>query len=97
MGIKSTRYISRCTAVSRIIEIDKIIADKNYRELESLTSEHDIDLASFVNNTTPLNTNEGELSKWTDTMLGDKMDEPFYRFSMFDNYLIKDDEEDEEH
>jgi hypothetical protein len=44
-----------------------------------------------------LNTNEGELSKWTDKMLEDKMDEPFYRFSMFDNYLIKDDEEDEEY
>jgi isopentenyldiphosphate isomerase len=97
MGIRSTSDISRCTAVSRIIEIDKIIADKNYRELESLTSEYDIDLVSFVNNATPLNTNEDELSKWTDTMLEDMMDKPFYRFSMFDNYLIKDDEEDEEY
>jgi len=28
------------------------------------------------------------IEKWTDTMLGDKLDEPFFRFSMFENYLV---------
>jgi peptidoglycan hydrolase CwlO-like protein len=97
MGIRSTRYISRCTAINRIIEVDKIIAEKHYRKLDSISSEHDVNLANFVNSTTPLNTNEEDLDKWTDEMLADKMDEPFYRFSMFDNYLIKDDEEDDDY
>lgn len=92
MGIQSTSNISRETAINRILKIDALIADKNYRELESETSEHDIDLAEYVNKAEPLNVDEETLLKWTDTMLEDKMDEPFYRLSMFDNYLIREEE-----
>lgn len=90
MGIESTRYIDREMAIERIVKIDALIIDKNYREIESVTFEGDSDLAALVNKATPLKLSETELDKWTDDMLADQMDYPLYRFSMFDNYLIGD-------
>lgn len=88
MSIKTTRNIGRDEAIRRILRIDALIRDKDYRELETETLEPNDDLAMLVINATPLNTSEQELSKWTDTMLGDFMDRPLYRHSIFDNYLV---------
>lgn len=93
MGIKSTRDISRDTAIKRILQMDALIIDKNYREIEPEAFEGDSDLATLVNKAEPLNIDEATLNKWTDTMLGDQMDYPLYRFSMFDNYLVNDEQE----
>jgi len=35
MGIRSTLDISRDTAIRRILQMDALIIDKNYREIES--------------------------------------------------------------
>jgi len=32
------------------------------------------------------------IHNYTNSMLGDKMDEPFFRYSMFDNYIIKEED-----
>jgi hypothetical protein len=93
MGIKSTVEISRDTAIKRILKMDALIIDKNYREIESSTSEGDRDIASLVNKAEPLNVDEATLDKWTDTMLGDQMDYPLYRFSLFNNYIVDDEQE----
>ena len=84
MGIKSTMDITRENAITRINKINEIVADKDYRRLEGTTSEHDHDLRDFVDN----GTHPTDISKWTNSMLEDLMDEPFYRYSMFDNYSI---------
>lgn len=89
MGIKSTRDIKRSTAIARILEIDALIIDKDYREIERKVSESDNQLQYLVDEAEPLNIDEYALSKWTDSMLGDQMDTPLYRYSLFDNYLIE--------
>ena len=86
MSIQSTRHISRDSAISRINEIAKLAVNKDYREIESITSEGGCDLRTFVDNFKPI----GDVSKWTNRMLEDYIDAPFYRFSMFDNYFIND-------
>jgi hypothetical protein len=96
MSIKSTREISRDTAIRRILKMDALIIDKNYREIESEAFEADSDITTLVNGAEPLNVDEEALEKWTDTMLGDQIDYPLYRFSMFDNYLVNDEHEQEE-
>ena len=93
MGIKSTSDISRDTAIRRILKMDALIIDKNYREIESEAFEGDSDLTALVNGAEPLSVDEEALEKWTDTMLGDQMDYPLYRFSMFDNYLVNDEQD----
>ena len=87
MGIQSTQDVSRAEAINRIYEIDELILNKKYKDLEDTTGEHDINLESFVNSECDL-IRDKDLSNWTDTMLEDKIDEPFYRYSMFDNYAI---------
>lgn len=94
MSIKSTSYVTRKTAVSRILEVDALLMQKHYRALEETTSEHEHNLENFVNSTEPLRVTLEDLERWTDTMIEDKLDEPFYRWSMFDNYFIKDDDDD---
>ena len=87
MGIKSTVRILRNDAIERIKEVDYLIFKKKYRDLEECTSEHDYDIRNYVDRYN-VNYSDVDLTQWTDTMLEDKMDEPFYRYSMFNNYLI---------
>lgn len=86
MGIKSTRDITRATAIDRIYEITSIILRKDYRELEAKTHDPDYDLKEFIDSGIQY---PYVIDKYTNRMLEDIMDCPFYRFSMFDNYCIK--------
>ena len=86
MGIKSTQYVSRKWAIDRITRIQQLAASKDYNGI--------ID-ESYEDRTTPkvfVDTFPGieDVSKWTNDMLGDLLDEPFYRRSYFDNYLVND-------
>lgn len=91
MGIQSTTYITREVAMERIKEVDYLIFKKKYRALEECASEHDYNLKDYVD-TYSIDYTDVDLFDWTDRMLEDKMDEPYYRYSMFDNYLIKEGE-----
>lgn len=86
MSIKSTRKISREDAIYRIGEVADAVRDKDYRWLESISSEHEYDVETFVDSHTP----PGDVSKWTNKMLENLMDTQFYRYSMFDNYFVVD-------
>ena len=88
MGIKSTCEITRASAIQRILKIDQLIFDKNYRELASEVCEGDSDIKSLLDDANPRGADKGPLSCWTDAMLGDQMDRPLYRRSMFDSYLV---------
>jgi hypothetical protein len=89
MGYKTTRSIDRGMAIKRILQMDALIQDKDYREIESETHENAEYLAELVNSATPLAANETSLNKWTNTMLSEQMDRPLYRFSLLENYLVE--------
>lgn len=85
MGIKSTKFVSRQFAITRIKIIEHLIKDKNYFGLDKITNECDFSVSSFIDTYEPI---DGDIEMWTDEMLGNKLDEPFFRESIFDNYLI---------
>ena len=58
----------------------------NYKEIDSKTNESDYNLESFVNHGHDVRVQN--IDQWTDKMIEDKIDEPFYRFSMFENYEV---------
>ena len=95
MGIQSTRYITRETAIHRIIEIKTMVKGKRYRDLTELCDSECQDVQYFVENDDMPDLDEEGFDQYTDKMLGDLMDRPFYRFSYFDNYLVQDDHEDD--
>lgn len=84
MGIKSTRTISRESAISRIIYINGLMSAKLYKQLEESTSEDDYTITPSLVDGRVMNL--CNIDDWTDQMVEDKIDEPFFRFSMFDNY-----------
>ena len=91
MGIQSTVKISREIAIKRIIKINALILDKDYKEIESESFEES-DIDYLVNEAKPIMDSEEDLGKWTNKMLEKKMDEPLYRNSFFDNYWVVEDE-----
>ena len=89
MVIRITKFIDRRSAISRIREVAFLISNREFRKLEDITHERASDIRNIVEE--GVNFNIDELEKWTDNMLGDQMDEPLYRYSMFDNYLVSED------
>jgi hypothetical protein len=91
MGIKSTKYVTVAWAIDRIKTIDNLATNKRYRTIEQLTSEHDDwSLYDFLESYEPVFDVEN-LEQWTNEMLGAKLDQPFFRESIFDNYIVTDD------
>lgn len=86
MGIRSTQYISRENAIERIKTVASLILDQNYVALEVISFDPEENIRSVVDS--GIDFDIDNIEKWTDTMLADKLDEPFFRFSMFDNYLV---------
>ncbi len=86
MSIKSTQGITRSRAIERIAEINQLAIAKNYREIDNLCFEREYNIQEFVDNYIPIDTSN--IENWTDDMLADKMDEAFFRMSMFDNYIV---------
>jgi hypothetical protein len=84
MGIRSTREVTREEAIYRIQRIDKLALNLEYMLIEEITNE-DRGLGDFV---MEYRSDHVNINKYTDTMLEDIMDLPFYRYSMFDNYLV---------
>ena len=88
MSIQSTAYITREEAIDRIKEIAMWFLVKNYREVEINSFDPDVNMLKFVDNWIPIDV--FSVDNWTNKMLEDYMDSPFFRYSMFDNYLIED-------
>ena len=92
MGIQTTIHIKRDEAIRRIHEIMMLVCDYDYRGIEQTTCECDYDVMDFVKNYEDMEASN--IDKWTNKMLEDVIDKPFYRYSMFDNYWVHDNEED---
>ena len=89
MSIQSTVEIPRFLAISRIAEIDELANQRDYYKIVMLSHEPDYDVKLFMEDSAAERT-ENDLSKFSNKMLEDIMDTPFYRFSMFENYNIHD-------
>lgn len=87
MSIQSTIHISREYAIERISLIHSLKQDYNYKEIQDITVE-DASVESFVDGEDIPSRKMDVIEQWTNKMLEDKMDEPFYRRSLFENYLI---------
>lgn len=89
MGVKSTRHITRSQAIDRINRILSLTKAKDYRAVESETEEDPQNLEKFVDE---YSKSELVVDKWTNRMLENLIDKPFFRHSEFDNYIVEDDE-----
>ncbi len=83
MGIESTQTISRNTAIKRINFISELVKEENFLALEENSYEE----------YPPLNIEVITITDYyTNSMLASIMDRSFYRFSMFENYFVENDE-----
>jgi hypothetical protein len=87
MSIQSTKIITREKALARIKEILVIKILRDYKKLEDTSFDPDYSILNFMDTSLPHDVIN--LNNFTDDMLENIMDEPFYRFSMFDNYIIE--------
>ena len=89
MSIKSTVDISRECAIERILYVSYLVIHKKYKDIESNCFESDGSLSDFVMSERD-NSDKYiiEINSYTNQMIEDIIDEPFFRLSMFDNYLL---------
>lgn len=85
MGIQSTAEIARNQVIQRIYEIQSIVQARGYERLKEVCFEPDYDVESFISTT---NLFYSDVHNWSNSKLKKKIDEPFYRFSMFENYQV---------
>ena len=96
MGIQTTHNITRQAALERVKKVCECIRLRDYRELESISSENEEDncLQNFIDSSGSCLINHLGISishdKWTNRMLEDLLDKPFWRESQFDNYTVRD-------
>jgi hypothetical protein len=102
MGIQSTRYITREAAIERIFVILLMATNNKFREIESVTNENDNqdgwcwpiwEIEEKLWSVYP-HLKDVPLEDWLDTMLSDVMDKPYFRHSIFENYIINETGED---
>lgn len=88
MSIRSTITISRYQAIMRIENIHNLIVNFDYNSLSDASFEPEKDIQYFVDNFKKLSIEN--ISKWTNEMLEEILDKPYFRYSMFDNYNVID-------
>jgi 1-deoxy-D-xylulose 5-phosphate reductoisomerase len=86
MSTQSTVEISRTTAIERIKLICKLAREYNYLVIFNNSNEQ-LSVQEFVDR--GISFNDTHINKWTDEMLEEVMDKPFFRFSRFENYRVK--------
>jgi len=91
MGIQHTIDITREQAIDRIKCISNLVLEKDFLKIEQTRNYEDDSLTDFVADN--INTVEEitlNCDKYTNQMLEEIIDKPFYRFSMFENYFVID-------
>ena len=87
MGIQSTMNISKERVFERIIKIYQIIVNKEYRILEEESSEEYL-VEDYIDEFVLNDIDIYNIHKFTNRQLENIIDRPFFRFSMFENYDI---------
>jgi hypothetical protein len=90
MGAQLTSTWPRQWAIDRIREIGNYVLEKNYRAIEQNSFDWGCgsNLRYFVDE--GLDFDLDNLDKWSNSMLEEVMDRPFFRKSSLDNYCIVD-------
>ena len=91
MGIESTMNISKERAFERIIKIYQIIANKEYRILEEESNEEYL-VEDYIDKFVLNDIDIVNIHKFTNRQLENIIDIPFFRFSMFENYDVIDED-----
>ncbi len=89
MSIKTTVYITRKQAITRILFVWNHIIDEHYTEVKK-TSFEDLNIWDTLYNYYKEEKDIRNCFNWTNRMLEEQMDKPYFRYSMFENYIIKD-------
>ena len=89
MGIRSTVEVTRPEALERIDCVLQYVWDMDYRALEKDSFEED-GIKEFMEEVCDSGLNGADRTKWTNSMLEDLLDRPFFRWSMFQNYTVSD-------
>lgn len=90
MSILTTYTVDRKAAIKRIKKVDCLMRARNYRKLESITFEPNYDIFNYINHYNQSEKRVDNVNFWTNEMIENKIDEPFMRFSMFENYTVAD-------
>jgi hypothetical protein len=91
MGIESTMNISKERAFERIIKIYQIIVNKEYRILEEESNEEYL-VEDYIDEFVLNDIDIFNIHKFTNRQLENIIDRPFFRFSMFENYDVIDED-----
>lgn len=91
MGIKNTIPITRTEAILRIKGMIKLMEEKDYEKISRQTFEPDFSMSDLINSMTSIEILD--LDHWTSEMLAGCMDRPGFRYSMFEDYRVINDEE----
>jgi hypothetical protein len=87
MSICTTEEITREAAIDRIMKINTLVLNRDYRGVEMSSFEPNEDVEMFVNNHAAMATS---IDKWTNRMLEKYMDRPFFRRDNTTNYRVVD-------
>lgn len=88
MSTQTTESIPREYAIARISWVCRMVYRRDYKALEELTFEPDDNLAKFIDN--GIDFKPEFVGMWTNQMLEDVMNRPFFRRFMFENYMLHD-------
>jgi hypothetical protein len=86
MSIQSTQQITREEVIERLISINILALQKEYKAIEEASFEPDLQVENYIDDLAALDITHSY--KWTNKMLEAKMDEPYFKHSIFDNYQI---------
>ncbi len=87
MSIQSTVSVSREWAMYRIRFVSMLVALKDWSGIEQNSFEPDSEPADYFSEVG--NISLENLDNWTNSMLEQVMDQPYFRQSVFDNYSVE--------
>ena len=88
MSIKTTRDITRKFAINRIKHIGNLIKERDFHALELETYEPVCDIEDFVSRNFEFDFDR--VDRWTNDMIEQLIDSPFFRYSHCENYNVID-------
>lgn len=89
MSIQTTVTLNRTVAINRIIRMEFLIQSKDYVNIQQKTFEPDESINELINN--HKNLDLPNIENWTNEILEEILDKPFYRQSLFENYRVVND------
>jgi len=87
MSLYSTHTVTRKHAINRIKSIQHAVLNRDHQNLDKSCFEADYTVYSFVNE--HILPDISDIDTWTNDTIQELLNQPFYRETMFDNYIIE--------